>query len=147
MIIGELRAKGVLKLYVDGASKGNPGEAGAGFYLLDEDGNELLKGRRFLGRMTNNAAEYQALILGLREALGIGGTSIEIYTDSELVANQIKGIYTVRNRQLRRLHQEVVALLDKFQGYGITTIRRKDNKKADRLANEAIDGGKAKGLK
>ncbi len=138
---------GILKLYVDGASRGNPGEAGAGFYLLDEDGNELLKGMRFLGRMTNNAAEYQALILGLREALGIGGTSIEIYTDSELVANQMKGIYTVKNKQLRRLHQEVVALLDKFHRYEITAIRREDNRKADRLANEAIDGGRAKGLK
>ena len=147
MIIGELRAKGILKLYVDGASRGNPGEAGAGFYLLDGDGNELLKGMRFLGRMTNNAAEYQALILGLREALGIGGDSIEIYTDSELVANQMKGIYTVKNKQLRRLHQKVVALLDKFHRYEITAIRREDNRKADRLANEAIDGIKAKGLK
>jgi ribonuclease HI len=139
--------KGILKLYVDGASRGNPGEAGAGFYLLDGDGNELLKGMRFLGRMTNNAAEYQALILGLREALGIGGDSIEIYTDSELVANQMKGIYTVKNKQLRRLHQEVVALLDKFHRYEITAIRREDNRKADRLANEAIDVVKAKGLK
>lgn len=139
--------KGILKLYVDGASRGNPGEAGAGFYLLDGDGNELLKGMRFLGRMTNNAAEYQALILGLREAMGIGGDSIEIYTDSELVANQMKGIYTVRNKQLRRLHQEVVALLDKFHRYEITAIRREENRKADRLANEAIDGVKAKGLK
>jgi len=139
--------KGILKLYVDGASRGNPGEAGAGFYLLDGDGNELLKGMRFLGRMTNNAAEYQALILGLREALGIGRDSIEIYTDSELVANQMKGIYTVKNKQLRRLHQEVVALLDKFHRYEITAIRREENRKADRLANEAIDGVKAKGLK
>ncbi len=147
LIIGEQRAKGILKLYVDGASRGNPGDAGAGFYLLDEDGNELLKGTRFLGRMTNNAAEYQALILGLQEALSIGGTSIEIYTDSELVANQMKGIYNVRNKQLRRLHQEVIALLDRFQRYEITAIRREDNRKADRLANEAIDGGKAKGLK
>jgi len=139
--------KGILKLYVDGASRGNPGEAGAGFYLLDGDGNELLQGMRFLGRMTNNAAEYQALILGLREALGIGGDSIEIYTDSELVANQMKGIYTVKNKQLRRLHQKVVALLDKFHRYEITAIRREDNRKADRLANEAIDGVKAKRLK
>jgi ribonuclease HI len=139
--------KGILKLYVDGASRGNPGEAGAGFYLLDGDGNELLKGMRFLGRMTNNAAEYQALILGLREALGIGGDSIEIYTDSELVANQMKGIYTVKNKQLRRLHQEVVALLDNFHRYEITAIRREDNRKADRLANEAIDDVRAKGLK
>ena len=139
--------KGILKLYVDGASRGNPGEAGAGFYLLDGDGNELLQGMRFLGRMTNNAAEYQALILGLREALGIGGDSIEIYTDSELVANQMKCIYTVKNKQLRKLHQKVIALLEKFHRYEITAIRREDNRKADRLANEAIDGVKAKRLK
>jgi len=139
--------KGILKLYVDGASRGNPGEAGAGFYLLDGDGNELLQGMRFLGRMTNNAAEYQALILGLREALGIGGDSIEIYTDSELVANQMKCIYTVKNKQLRKLHQKVIALLEKFHRYEITAIRREDNRKADRLANDAIDGVKAKGPK
>ena len=102
---------------------------------------------RFLGRMTNNAAEYQALILGLREALGIGGDSIEIYTDSELVANQMKCIYTVKNKQLRKLHQKVIALLEKFHRYEITAIRREDNRKADRLANDAIDGVKAKGPK
>ncbi len=139
--------KGILRLYVDGASRGNPGEAGAGFYLIDEDGNAILKGMRFLGRMTNNAAEYQALILGLRETLGVGGTSIEIFTDSELVAKQIKGIYNVRDRHLRRLHREAVELLGKFHRYEMIPIRREDNKEADRLANEAIDGEKAKGLK
>ena len=139
--------KGILKLYVDGASRGNPGEAGAGFYLVDEEGNEILKGMRFLGSMTNNAAEYQALILGLRETLGIGGTSIEIYTDSELVAKQMKGIYTVKNKRLRRLYQEAVKLLDKFHRSEVISIRREDNREADRLANEAIDGKKARGLK
>lgn len=139
--------KGMLKLYVDGASRGNPGDAGAGFYLLDEDGNELLEGMRYLGRMTNNAAEYHALILGLREVLDIGGTSVEIYTDSELVARQMKGIYNVRNSHLRELYQEAVALLDKLHSYEMIPIRREDNRKADRLANEAIDGRKGKGLK
>jgi len=139
--------KGILKLYVDGASRGNPGEAGAGFYLVGEDGNAILKGRRFLGRMTNNAAEYKALILGLREALGVGGTSIEIYTDSELVARQMKGIYNVRNRRLRTLYREAVELLSRFHRYELIPIRREDNREADRLANEAIDGEKAKGLK
>ncbi|UCD71909.1 MAG: ribonuclease HI family protein [Syntrophobacterales bacterium] len=143
MTIDEVKAKGILQLYVDGASRGNPGEAGAGFCLLDEDGNELLNGMQFLGRMTNNAAEYHALILGLREALGMGGTSIEIYTDSELVAKQIKGIYNVRNRQLRRLYRETVELLNKFHRYEMISIRREENRKADRLANEAIDGQKA----
>jgi len=136
-----------LKLYVDGASRGNPGEAGAGFYLVDEEGNEILRGMRFLGSMTNNAAEYQALILGLRETLGIGGTSIEIYTDSELVAKQVKGIYTVKNKRLRRLYREAVELLDKFHRSEVISIRREDNREADRLANEAIDGKKARGLK
>jgi ribonuclease HI len=138
--------KGILKLYVDGASRGNPGEAGAGFYLVDEGGNELLKGMRFLGQMTNNAAEYSALILGLRGALEIGGTSIKIYTDSELVAKQMKGIYTVRNRELRRLHGKAVALLAKFHSYDVIPIRREDNKRADRLANKAIDARKKGGV-
>jgi ribonuclease HI len=138
--------KGILKLYVDGASRGNPGEAGAGFYLVDEGGNELLKGMRFLGQMTNNAAEYSALILGLRGALEIGGTSIKIYTDSELVAKQMKGIYTVRNRELRRLHGKALALLAKFDSYDVISIRRENNKRADRLANKAIDARKKGGV-
>jgi ribonuclease HI len=137
----------ILKLYVDGASRGNPGEAGAGFYLMDENGNTILKGKRFLGRMTNNAAEYQALILGLREVLGVGGTSIEIYTDSELVAKQMKGIYNIRNRRLKTFYREAVDLLNKFHRYELISIRREDNREADRLANEAIDGEKVKGLK
>ncbi|NIS63141.1 MAG: reverse transcriptase-like protein [Proteobacteria bacterium] len=137
----------MLRLYVDGASRGNPGEAGAGFYLVDENGHAILQGRRFLGRMTNNAAEYKALILGLREALDVGGTSIEVYTDSELVARQMKGIYNVRNRRLRTLYREAVELLSRFHRYELISIRREDNREADRLANEAIDGEKAKGLK
>ncbi len=137
--------KGILKLYVDGASRGNPGEAGAGFYLVDEGGNELLKGMRFLGQMTNNAAEYSALILGLRGALEIGGTSIKIYTDSELVAKQMNGIYTVRNRELKRLHGKAFALLAKFHSYDVICIRREDNKRADCLANKAIDARKKGG--
>ncbi len=100
-----------------------------------------------MGRMTNNAAEYKALILGLREALDVGGTSIEVYTDSELVARQMKGIYNVRNRRLRTLYREAVELLSRFHRYELISIRREDNREADRLANEAIDGEKAKGLK
>ena len=96
--------------------------------------------------MTNNVAEYHALILGLREALSIGGTSIEIYTDSELVAKQMKGIYNVRNRRLRPLYREAVVLLNKFHRYELIPIRREDNREADRLANEAIDSEKVKGL-
>ncbi len=100
-----------------------------------------------MGRMTNNAAEYQALILGLRGALGVGGTSIRIYTDSELVARQMKGIYNVRDRRLRTLYREAVELLKGFHSYEFIPIRREDNREADRLANEAIDHEKAKGLK
>ena len=114
---------------------------------MDEEGNELLEGMRYLGRMTNNAAEYHALILGLREVLDIGGTSVEIYTDSELVARQMKGIYNVKKRHLRKLYQEAVTLLDKLHSFEMIPIRREDNRKADRLANEAIDGRKGKGLK
>lgn len=136
-----------MKLYVDGASRGTPGEAGAGFYLVDEEGNEILRGKRFLGHMTNNAAEYQALILGLREALEVGRTSIEIYTDSELVANQMNGTYTVKNSQLKRLYREAAGLLEKFQWSEVIPIRRGDNREADRLANEAIDERKTKGLR
>ena len=91
-------------IYIDGASKGNPGEAGAGVWMTDGEGRKVFEMGRYLGHKTNNEAEYWALLLGLREARRLGGRSIRIFTDSELVERQVNGIYRVKNPNLKVLH-------------------------------------------
>ncbi len=106
--------KGVLMIYIDGASRGNPGEAGAGVWMTDGEGRKVLEVRRYLGRKTNNEAEYWALLFGLQEAKRLGGSSIRIFTDSELVEKQVKGLYRVKNLNLKILHTSVIQELKAF---------------------------------
>jgi len=133
-----------LIIYFDGASRGNPGRAGAGIWMTDGEGRKVSEVSRYLGRKTNNEAEYWALLLGLREAKRLGGRSLHIFTDSELVERQIKGIYRVRDLNLKTLHRTVLQNLRTFSSFEIESIPREENKEADRLANEAIDRGIAK---
>jgi ribonuclease HI len=125
-------------LYIDGASKGNPGMAGAGVWVTNPEGKKLLGISRYLGHKTNNEAEYWALLIGLREAKRWGMGSIHIFTDSELIARQVKGIYRVKDSNLKSLHKEVVENLKAFTSFEIESIPREENREADRLANEAI---------
>ena len=127
-----------LTIYIDGASKGNPGEAGAGVWMTDEEGKNIFEMSRYLGHKTNNEAEYWALLLGLREAKRLGGKSIRIFTDSELVERQVNGFYRVKNLNLKALHDTVIRHLKGFSSYTIQSIPREENREADRLANEAI---------
>lgn len=126
-------------VYTDGASRGNPGEAGAGAVILDKEGNVIRELKKYLGKNTNNVAEYRALILGLREVLKLKGTRVHIFSDSELMVRQLNGIYAVKNKGLVVLYNEVNDLLKKFVWYDIKYINREKNRHADRLANEAID--------
>jgi len=122
--------------------------AGAGVWMTDQQGNTLQRIGRFLGRKTNNEAEYWALLIGLREAQRWGKGSIHIFTDSELVAKQVKGVYRVRDSNLKGLHRQVMENLKTFLSFEIESIPREENREADRLANEAIrrkiakDGGR-----
>ena len=125
-------------LYIDGASKGNPGMAGAGVWVTNQAGKKLLGISRYLGHKTNNEAEYWALLIGLREAKRWGMASIHIFTDSELIARQVKGVYRVKGSNLKGLHQEVMEILKAFSSFEIESIPREENREADRLANEAI---------
>ncbi len=127
-----------LIIYFDGASRGNPGRAGAGIWMTDGAGRKVSEVSRYLGHKTNNEAEYWALLLGLREAKRLGGRSLRIFTDSELVERQIKGIYRVRDLNLKALHRTVQENLKAFSSFEIESIPREENKEADRLANEAI---------
>jgi len=127
-----------LILYIDGASRGNPGSAGAGVWITDREGKEIVRMSRYLGHKTNNEAEYWALLLGLREAKRLGGNSIRIFTDSELIERQVKGLYRVKDLNLKILHRTVIRNLREFASFEIESIPREQNREADRLANQAI---------
>jgi ribonuclease HI len=127
-----------LIIYIDGASRGNPGRAGAGIWITNGEGKKISEVSRYLGHKTNNEAEYWALLLGLREAKRLGGEALQIFTDSELVERQIKGVYRVKDLDLKALHKTVIENLKTFSSFEIESIPREENKEADRLANQAI---------
>jgi ribonuclease HI len=127
-------------IYTDGAARGNPGPAGAGAVLQGEDGHVIVEVCRYLGEMTNNQAEYHALLLALEEAKTIEAERLSIFADSELMVKQIMGEYRVKNEGLRPLFAKAQKLLRDFAGYTIEHLPRDENRHADRLANLAIDG-------
>ncbi|MCW5201091.1 ribonuclease HI family protein [Desulfobulbus sp. F4] len=126
-------------LFTDGASRGNPGQAGAGAVLFDAEGRELAARSLCLGHCTNNVAEYRALLLGLQSALEQGCSRLEIRLDSELIVRQIQGRYQVKHETLKPLFAEVKTLLARFDGWAIIHVPRAQNKRADELANQGID--------
>lgn len=129
------------RLYTDGACRGNPGHGSAGAVLDDQQGTALQEWGRYLGICTNNIAEYEALILGVREALDLGVTELDIFLDSELLVKQVKGEYRVKNARLQELFKELQRLLSLLTDYDIRHVPREENKRADRLANAALDEG------
>ena len=128
-----------LTIYVDGASRGNPGPAAVGVVIKDEKGVTTLKLSHSIGRATNNQAEYTALITSLQEARRLGADQVYINTDSQLMAEQINGNYRVRNAHIRPLFDKAMQLLAAFQYYSIDHIPRERNSEADALANEALN--------
>jgi len=125
--------------YTDGASRGNPGNAGIGIVLFDENGKTLKEISDYIGMTTNNIAEYTALVVALKAASEMNCEEIELVLDSELVVKQIKGEYKVKNQGLKPLYKEALELLATFKNYTIRHVRREFNKKADELANQGID--------
>ncbi len=126
-------------LYCDGASRGNPGAASIGFVLVDSSGNELVAHGETIGRQTNNVAEYTALRHGLEAALARGIHRLQVRMDSELVVRQMLGIYRVKNPHLAPLFATVRALASRFATFRIEHVPRRDNARADGLANAALD--------
>lgn len=127
------------RLYTDGACRGNPGHGSSGAVLQDMEGTVLHEWGRYLGVCTNNIAEYEALILGVRQALDQGVTQLDIFLDSELLVKQVKGEYRVKNARLQELIREVRRLLSLLADYDIMHIPREENRRADKLANAALD--------
>jgi ribonuclease HI len=134
----------VLRLFTDGAARGNPGPAGLGLVLEDEEGMRLWGGHRYVGTATNNQAEYLALIEGLQEAARWNPDRLEVYMDSLLVVEQLAGRYRVKNPDLRPLHARALALLGSFRDSVVSHVPREKNRGADALANRAIDENKPK---
>ena len=127
-------------IYIDGGARGNPGPAGVGVHIeTADDGTVLFQGGWFLGRATNNVAEYNGLVNGLARAKALTADCVEIRSDSELLVKQMRGEYRVRNAALRELYQEASTLCRKFSEVTFTHVRREGNKDADRLANMAMD--------
>lgn len=126
-------------LYIDGASRGNPGPA-AYAVVLARPGLPEEEEADVIGPATNNFAEYTALIKGLSLAAERGVTRLEVRSDSELLVKQMRGEYRVRHPELRELWEQARRLAEGFEQFRITHVRREENRRADRLANEALDG-------
>jgi ribonuclease HI len=123
----------------DGGSRGNPGSAGIGVVLSAQDGTPLVTVGKYIGRATNNIAEYMALIVALREAGKLGAKKLLVRGDSELIIKQMRGEYRVKNPALKDMHQQARAIADKFQEVRFEHNVRAHNSLADRLANLAMD--------
>ncbi len=125
-------------IYIDGASSGNPGDAGIGVLIKAKEKKGEEKISQYIGRRTNNFAEYQALIIALHRALKIGAKEIHIKSDSELLVKQIKEEYKVKSESLKKLNDTARRLLNRFHFFEIEHIKREFNKAADALAKKAI---------
>jgi ribonuclease HI len=126
-------------IYVDGASRGNPGAAGIGVSLQDPTGAELETISRPLGRTTNNRAEYTALVEALKLAKSKEFEGVEIRADSQLMVRQMIGQYQIRDTFLKGLWEQAQELSKQFQTFTINHIPRDENDRADELANQALD--------
>jgi ribonuclease HI len=134
-----------LNIYIDGASKGNPGHAGIGVVVC-RDGRPLRNMSRYIGTATNNCAEYTALIYALQEALILKAQRIVINSDSQLLCRQINGQYKVKNANILGLFAQARHLLAAFEAATVRHIPREENRGADLLANKAIKDALKKGV-
>lgn len=130
---------GVWAVHTDGGARGNPGPGGAGVVLRDPAGSVVYAGGAYLGEVTNNVAEYQALLWGMRIARHAGARRLRVVCDSELVVRQMRGEYRVKSPALSPLFLQAQALRRGFDEVTFEHVAREQNTEADRLANEAMD--------
>jgi ribonuclease HI len=123
-----------LEAYIDGGSRGNPGEAGLGVYIPG-----VVRIAEYLGVGTNNYAEYSALVTAVRFAVFTQREEVHVFADSELVVKQISGDYQVKNESIRLLYDSAIRWIALIPKFSISHIRRDQNKEADKLANLAMD--------
>jgi probable phosphoglycerate mutase len=127
-------------VHIDGGSRGNPGPAAAGVVVsCADDGAVLHEAGIFLGRATNNVAEYRGLLEGLRSARRLGAQEVQVVSDSQLLVFQMTGQYRVKNEGLKPLHRQATELAAAFRRCSFRHVRREENDRADRLVNQALD--------
>jgi ribonuclease HI len=130
--------------HIDGGARGNPGPAGYGVVLEDEEGRRVAGLSEYLGHRTNNYAEYSGLLAALEYALAHDPKALKVISDSELMVRQIKGVYKVRNAALLELYQKAQQMIRQLEWFEIGHVLRESNREADRLANDAMDRGQAR---
>ncbi len=126
-------------LFADGGSRGNPGPAASGAVLVADDGTTLREISEYIGIGTNNVAEWNALLIGLRDALDLGIEELDVRLDSELVVRQLAGAYRVKHPNLIPLYGKVRGLMARFARIDVRHVRRAENAVADALVNRALD--------
>jgi ribonuclease HI len=127
------------RLHTDGGARGNPGPAAYGFVLEGEDGTVLAAEGHAIGSATNNVAEYSGLVAGLRKAIELHVSDLEVVSDSELMVKQMRGEYRVKNEALRGLSIEAGTLARRLDRVEYRHVRRAHNELADSLVNDALD--------
>ena len=132
-----------LRIYTDGGSRGNPGPAASAAVLKEmvagKEGKTIATASKYLGKTTNNQAEYMAIVIGLEKARALGGKQIEVHLDSELAHRQLTGKYKVKDPEIAKRFLEVKNLLHAFQKVTFTHVRREKNAEADALVNKVLD--------
>lgn len=136
---------GAYKLHTDGGARGNPGPAGIGVVLESPDGEVVAEIGKGIGWATNNVAEYEGLIQGLQAAREAGVSDLEVYMDSTLVIEQMKGKWKVKHAGLKPLHAKARKLAGEFDHIRFKAVPRAQNKHADRLSNQGMDEQSAAG--
>jgi ribonuclease HI len=136
-----LKGTGWVTAYTDGGSRGNPGPSGYGVVIQAEGGTVLAELSEFIGMRTNNVAEYSGLLAALEFALAKGHSRLRVVSDSELMVKQMRGQYRVQSPELRPLYEEAKRRAAKLEAFQIEHVLRGKNKKADELANLAMDRG------
>jgi ribonuclease HI len=124
---------------VDGGARGNPGPAAIGVVVSEPGGDVLDELGERIGVATNNVAEYKAMLRGLQRAAELGAREVEVVNDSELVAQQLRGVYRVRHPSLKPLYLEAMRALRGFDRWEIRSVPRSENARADALVNAALD--------
>src|SRR5271157_1966712 len=130
-----------LVAHIDGGARGNPGPAGYGVAIQDQAGRSVAELSEYLGKQTNNYAEYSGLLAALTYAIKHGFKGLKVFSDSELMVKQIKGQYKVKNPALQELHGKATRMIRELDSFEIRHVLREKNRDADRLANEAMDRG------
>lgn len=129
----------IVTLFSDGGSRGNPGPSAAGYVIVDRANQVIDQGGEYLGVTTNNQAEYHAVRLGLERVLELGYLRVEAKIDSMLVVNQMKGVYSIKNRDLWPINERIRELVKKFDKVIFTHVRREYNQLADGMVNKTLD--------